>query len=67
VEVSVLRSARRHRLGRALASSVCATLLQRGAELVWATVEAGGIVERFLGGLGFEPAYDAIIFTAECG
>lgn len=65
VEVSVARHARRRRLGRALVSAVAAWLLQRGAELVWASVEAGGLTERFLTGLGFEPAYDAVIFTAE--
>jgi GNAT superfamily N-acetyltransferase len=65
VEVSVARHARGRRLGRALASAVAATLLQRGAKLVWASTEAGGINERFLLGLGFEPAYDAVIFTAE--
>ena len=65
VEVSVARHSRRRRHGRALASAVAATLLQRGAELVWASVEAGGLTERFLGDLGFEPAYDAVIFTAE--
>lgn len=65
VEVSVAREARRRRFGRALASAVAAALLQRGAELVWASVEAGGLSERFLTGLGFEPAYDAVIFTTE--
>ncbi len=64
VEVSVARHARGHRCGRALASAVAATLLQRGAKIVWAQPEAGGLVERFLAGLGFEPAYDAVIFTA---
>jgi hypothetical protein len=34
---------------------------------VWASVEAGGRTERFLAGLGFEPAYDAVIFTADAG
>ena len=65
VEVSVARAARRRRYGRALASAVAAALLQRGAELVWSSVEAGGLTERFLAGLGFEPAYDGVIFTAE--
>jgi GNAT superfamily N-acetyltransferase len=67
VEVSVVRHARGRRYGRALASAVAATLLQRGAKLVWASVDAGGRTERFLGGLGFEPAYDAVIFTADAG
>ena len=65
VEVSVAREARRRRYGRALASAVAATLLQRGASLVWASTEAGGLTERFLTGLGFEPAYDGVIFTGE--
>ena len=64
VEVSVERGARRRSHGRALASAVAATLLQRGAELVWASTEAGGLTERFLAGLGFEPAYDSVCFTA---
>ena len=67
VEVSVARPARGHRIGRALASAVAATLLQRGATRVWATAEAAGLVERFLNGLGFEAAYDAVIFTTDCG
>ncbi|MCW2586861.1 MAG: family N-acetyltransferase [Frankiales bacterium] len=61
--VAVDKSARRHRLGRALVSGVAATLLQRGARLVWLSTEAGGITERFFAGLGFEPAYDAVVFT----
>src|SRR4051794_9058418 len=65
VEASVLQHARRRRNGRALVSAVAATLLQRGASLVWAGTEAGGVTERFFTGLGFEPAYDAVIFTAE--
>lgn len=65
VEVSVARHARRHRLGRALVSAVATRLLQRGAALVWTTTEAGGVTERFFTGLGFEPAYDGVIFTAE--
>jgi GNAT superfamily N-acetyltransferase len=65
VEVSVSRAARRRRYGRALASAVAATLLQRGASLVWASTEVGGLTERFLTGLGFEAAYDGVIFTAE--
>lgn len=65
VDVSVLRHARGHRFGRALASAVAAVLLQRGAELVWASTEAGGLVERFFVGLGFQPAYDAVIFTVD--
>lgn len=64
VEVSVARHARRRRYGRALASAVAALLLQRGAQLVWTSVEAGGLTERFFTGLGFTPAYDAVIFTA---
>jgi ribosomal protein S18 acetylase RimI-like enzyme len=64
VEVSVARHARRRRYGRALASAVAAELLQRGASMVWTSVEAGGLTERFFAGLGFVPAYDAVIFTA---
>ena len=63
-EVAVLRAARGHRLGRALTSAVAATLLQRGARLVWLTAEAGGLTERFFTGLGFEPAYDCVVFTS---
>jgi ribosomal protein S18 acetylase RimI-like enzyme len=65
VEVSVARHARGHRYGRALASAVSAVLLQRGAKIVWLSAEAGGLNERFFSGLGFEPAYDAVIFTSE--
>ncbi|MCU1599743.1 MAG: hypothetical protein JWO22_452, partial [Frankiales bacterium] len=67
VEVAVARHARNRRFGRALASAVSATLLQRGASLVWASVETNGLQEGFFQGLGFEPAYDAVIFTAEAG
>jgi ribosomal protein S18 acetylase RimI-like enzyme len=67
VEVSVLRQARGRRLGRALASAVASELLQRGAKLIWTSVEARGTHEGFFAGLGFEPAYDAVIFTAEAG
>jgi ribosomal protein S18 acetylase RimI-like enzyme len=67
VEVAVLRSARGHRLGRALASAVAATLLQRGARLVWLSAEAGGLTERFFHGLGFEAAYDNVVFTSHTG
>jgi ribosomal protein S18 acetylase RimI-like enzyme len=63
VHVAVDRHARGHRFGRALASATAATLLQRGAKLVWLTSEAGGLTERFFAGLGFEPAYDAVVFT----
>jgi ribosomal protein S18 acetylase RimI-like enzyme len=64
VEVAVLREHRNRRLGRALASAVAATLLQRGVKLVWLSAEAGSLVEAFFGGLGFEPAYDVTMFTA---
>lgn len=64
VEVSVARHARRRRYGRALVSAIATLLLQRGATVVWASVEAGGLTERFFTGLGFAPAYDAVIFTA---
>ncbi|MGB8649363.1 MAG: GNAT family N-acetyltransferase [Mycobacteriales bacterium] len=63
VHVAVARAARGRRLGRALASAVSSTLLQRGASLVWLTAEAGSLTERFFAGLGFEPAYDAVLFT----
>lgn len=65
--VAVRRDARGRRYGRALASGVAADLLQRGARLVWASVEAGGLVERFFAGLGFEPAYDGVVFTTPAG
>ncbi|MCW2601098.1 MAG: family N-acetyltransferase [Frankiales bacterium] len=64
VHVAVARGARGHRLGRALTSAVATTLLQRGARLVWLTAEAGGLTERLFAGLGFESAYDAIVFTS---
>ncbi|MFN2537411.1 MAG: GNAT family N-acetyltransferase [Mycobacteriales bacterium] len=65
VEVSVARHARGRRYGRALVSGVAAALLQRRAKVVWAGPEAGGLVERFFLGLGFAPAYDCVVFTAE--
>jgi ribosomal protein S18 acetylase RimI-like enzyme len=61
--VAVERHARGRRLGRALTSAVAAALLQRGARLVWLCAEAGGLNERFFAALGFEPAYDAVVFT----
>ena len=64
VSVAVRHDARRRRLGRALASGVAASLRQQGAALVWATTETGGLTERFLTGLGLEPAYDGVVFTA---
>lgn len=63
VQVAVERDARSRRLGRALASGVAASLLTRGARLVWTSVEAGGRVERFFTGLGFEPAYDGVVLV----
>ena len=63
VEVCVDAAHRRRRLGRALASAVATTLLARGARLVWLTAEQGGLVERCFTGLGFEAAYDAVLFT----
>ena len=62
VEVAVRPRARGRGLGSALVSAVCAALLARGAELVWTVAEAGGRSERFLAGLGFEPAYDAVTY-----
>jgi ribosomal protein S18 acetylase RimI-like enzyme len=64
VEVAVRHEHRRRRWGRALVSAVATALLQRGAELVCLSVEAGGLNERFASGLGFEPAYDGIVWTA---
>lgn len=61
--VAVEKGSRGHRLGRALASATAATLLVRGAKLVWLTAEASSRAERFFAGLGFEPAYDAVLFT----
>ena len=67
VNVAVDREFRRHRLGRALVSAVSSSLQSRGARLVWLTSEAGGLTERFCAGLGFEPAYDGVVFTAPAG
>lgn len=64
VHVAVERAARGQRLGRALASAVAFTLRLQGAHLVWLSAEAGGLTERFFGGLGFEPAYDSVVFTS---
>jgi ribosomal protein S18 acetylase RimI-like enzyme len=63
VDVAVRASSRRRGLGGALCSAVAATLLTRGADVVWASVEAGGTVERFFAALGFEPAYDAVSYV----
>lgn len=62
VHVGVREDARRRSRGRALASAVAATLVVRGARLVWATVEARSRAERFAAGLGFEPAYDTVTY-----
>jgi ribosomal protein S18 acetylase RimI-like enzyme len=64
VHVAVDRPWRGRRLGRALASSVAFTLQLRGARLVWLSAEAGGLTERFFTGLGFESAYDSVVFTS---
>jgi ribosomal protein S18 acetylase RimI-like enzyme len=65
VDVSVLPRSRSRGLGSALASAVASALLARGAGLVWTSVEAGGRTERWLTGLGFEPAYDAVTYRLE--
>lgn len=65
IDVAVEQAHRRHSLGRALVSAVAATLQLRGARLVWLTSEAGGLTERFCTGLGFEPAYEGLVLTAQ--
>ncbi|MCU1593415.1 MAG: hypothetical protein JWO12_807 [Frankiales bacterium] len=67
VHVAVRQGHRNRRYGRALASSVAAALLARGADVVWLSAEAGGLVESFFAGLGFEPAYDMTMFTSSVG
>lgn len=61
--VAVDPGARGRRYGRALASAVAAQLRLSGARLVWLSVEARSLTESFFGGLGFEPAYDAVLLT----
>ena len=61
--VAVDPAAQGRRTGRALASAVAATLLGQGVRLVWCTVEARSAVEGLFAGLGFEPAYDAVLLT----
>ncbi|GAC1331189.1 MAG: hypothetical protein NVSMB13_19450 [Mycobacteriales bacterium] len=62
-EVAVLPDARGSRLGRAVASAAAASCLARGARVVCLSAEAGGTVERFWTGLGFETAYEAVAYT----
>jgi len=61
-DVGVMTDHRGRRFGRALASAVVAQCLTAGATLVWLSAEAGGRVERFWSGVGFETAYDAVTY-----
>jgi GNAT superfamily N-acetyltransferase len=62
-DLAVLPGARRRGLGRALVSAAAASCLTAGAEVVCASGETRGPGERFWTGLGFEPAYDEVIYT----
>ncbi len=62
-DLAVRPDARRRRRGRAVASAAAAECLRRGADVVFAVAEAGGVVERFWSGLGFESAYDAVTYV----
>jgi ribosomal protein S18 acetylase RimI-like enzyme len=66
-DVAVRPDARRRGTGSALCSAVATALLDRGAETVWLTTDAGGIVERSWSRLGFEPAYDAVGYVLGLG
>ena len=66
-QLAVDPDARGRRYGRALASAVAATLRVQGAQLVWLSVEARSLAETFFQGLGFEPAYDAVLLTCPVG
>lgn len=62
-DVVVRPGERRRGTGSALCSAVAAVLLERGADLVWATTAAGSRAERAAAALGFEPAYDAVTYV----